>query len=192
VVPYNLVISQDGYYRGTGILELAPTYHDDYYFLGRIDQEPGPDSLSLAKDVLVFSKYLEDFWKYAVKPYNGLMVFLGHPRYTGYNDATLTALSGLLNEVKKDRTWIASMEEVALFRAGLEAMKFYSETHAGGFRIHIEAPEGLSVKDVCLKVTGTVKAASCRRGDVKVTKVSGGSELVFDAFNGQSISVKLD
>ncbi len=58
VFPYNIVIANDGFYKSTDILEIAPTYHDDYYFLKDIkeDKELNPDRLK--KNVMIYSRYL--------------------------------------------------------------------------------------------------------------------------------------
>ncbi|NTV84396.1 MAG: hypothetical protein HGA23_08875, partial [Bacteroidales bacterium] len=50
IVPYNLVITNEGFYRSTDILEIAPTYHDDYYFLDVIKENHTPDSNQLGKN----------------------------------------------------------------------------------------------------------------------------------------------
>jgi hypothetical protein len=192
VIPYNIVVSREGFYKGTDILEIAPTYHDDYYFLGFLDKAQPADSNYLGKNVRVYSEYLKDFWQYAVKPYNGLMVFLGHPRYAGYNDATLSALSDLISEVKKDRAWIASLDQVAEFRNGLSAMEFYSEPVTNGFKIGITAPDGTRVQGVCLNVAGRVKSATAKQGKAKVINSGSGSQIIFEAFNGQTVDVSTE
>jgi hypothetical protein len=192
VIPYNLVASRDGFYKRTDILEIAPTYHDDYYFLGSLDKTTGTDSNYLSKNVRVYSEYLKDFWQYAVKPYNGLMVFLGHPRYVGYNDATLSALSDLIDLVKKDKAWIASLDQVAKFRNGLGAMEFYSEPVTNGSEIRIAAPDGIRLQGVCLNVEGKVKSATAKQGKTKVMNSGSRSQIIFEAFDGQTVNVRME
>lgn len=192
VAPHNLVVANDGYYRRLDLLEISPTYHDDYYFLSRIDTDPTPDSLELDKDVRIYRAYLSDFWEYAVKPYDGIMVFLGHPRYVGNSDATLMALSGLIGIVKEDSAWVATLDEVALFRNALGSMQFFYDKIPGGFRVRIIAPKDLILKDVCLNVMGDVRSATARGGNVEFDNNPGRNIVVFDAFDGQSVTVKLE
>ncbi|MCK9204898.1 MAG: hypothetical protein M0P58_10765 [Bacteroidales bacterium] len=192
VVPYNLVVSQEGFYRRTNILEIAPTYHDDYYFLSIIGQKSSPDSNDLTKNVRVYSEYLKDFWIYSVKPYKGVMVFLGHPRFVGYNDITLTSLSDLIHEVKKDHAWLASMDQVAEFRSGLGAMEFYTAPVVNGFDIRIVAPDDIRLHGVCLNVEGKVKNVSTKQGKVKIIHTGDRSQLIFEAFDGQTIKIRME
>ena len=192
VIPYNLVVSRDGFYKRTDILEIAPTYHDDYYFMGFLDKATGIDSNYINKNVRVYSEYLKNFWQFAVKPYNGLMVFLGHPRYVGYNDATLSALSDLIGVVKKDRVWITSIDEVSKFRTGLGAMEFYSKPATNGFEIHIAGTDNTRLQEVCLNVEGKVKSASANQGKVKVISSESHAQIIFEAFDGQSVNVRME
>lgn len=192
IIPYNLVITNQGFYKSTEILEIAPTYHDDYHFLNIIKEGQKPDSLQLEKNIMVYSKYLENFWNHAVKPYKGLMVYLGHPKFIAYNDSTLTSLKKLITTIKKDNTWITTMEEVADFRKGLNMLRFYIDAENRQQHIDIIAPENVMVKDVCLNFAGNIKEASAKKGEPRVIKNPQGSQLVFDAFNGQSLTIQFE
>jgi len=189
IIPYNLVITEEGFYRSTDILEIAPTYHDDYYFLNQIKDGQNPDSNQLDKSITVYSKYLGNFWDHAVKPYKGLMVYLGHPKFVGYSDSTLTSLIKLIKVVKKDNAWLTTLNEVADFRKGLNMLQFRVDAEKMEQHIDIIAPANVTVNDVCLNFTSNIRDASAKKGKVKVIKNSQGSQLVFDAFNGQSLTV---
>ena len=125
VFPYNIVITNDGFYKSTDILEIAPIYHDDYYFLKNIKEggEINPDRLR--KSVMIYTQYLENIWERAIKPFNGAMVFLGHPQYVGYNDTTLTSLVNLIKKVEEDNTWVTTINDIAAFRKNLSLLQFY-------------------------------------------------------------------
>jgi hypothetical protein len=192
IVPYNLVITDEGFYRSTDILEISPTYHDDYHFLDIIREGHVADSGQLEESIKVYSKYLHNFWNYAVKPYKGQMVYLGHPGFVGYNDSTLTSLEKLLTEVKKDNTWLATLNEVAEFRRNLGLLQFFIDEKNREQQIQIKAPEGVYVENVCLNFTGTIKKASADKGKISIIKETKGSRLVFDAFNGQILTIKHD
>jgi hypothetical protein len=190
VFPYNLVIAQDGMYKTTEIMEVAPIYHDDYHFLKIISETSDPDTNMLLRNVVIYRDYLENFWKFAIKPYNGLMVYQGHPQFVGYNDSTLSALSNLIYTVKKENTWLTTLEDAANFRKGLALLQIFIEKQNTGINIHVVAPGGVIVKNTCLKFTDKIKSASAANGEVNVTDHPGGSNLVFDAMNGQTLTVE--
>jgi len=189
VFPYNIVIVNDGFYKSTDILEIAPTYHDDYYFLKAIKEDNTLNSDRLKKNVLIYTKYLENFWDYAVKPYNGLMVYLGHPQYVGYNDSTLKSLVNLAKKVKQDNTWITTINDVAIFRKSLSRLQFYIENDKKKQVIEVVAPDAKIVNDVCLNFTGKVKSASAKKGNVNIIENDKGFQLIFDAFDGQTLTI---
>ncbi|MCU0370458.1 MAG: hypothetical protein MUC31_03495, partial [Bacteroidales bacterium] len=189
IMPYNLVITEEGFYRSTDILEIAPTYHDDYFFLRALVESQDPDSIQLQKNIMVLRQYLENYWNYAVKPYNGVMVYLGHPKYTGYSDSTLSALLNLVKVVKHDNTWITTLDEVADFRKKLDMLHFYASREGKKVVIEVVAPEKVSVSQVCLNFTGKIKNVSSKQGKVRTIKNAEVSRIVFDAGNGQSITI---
>jgi peptidoglycan/xylan/chitin deacetylase (PgdA/CDA1 family) len=190
VVPYNLVLSDNGFYKSTDMLEIAPTYHDDYYFLKRINEDNNPDLTEIGKNAMVYRKYLENYWNYAVKPYKGLMVFLGHPQYIGYSDTTLSALKYIVNEVKKENTWITTISEVADFRKNLSELQFYYDDHQNKQQIIIDGPENVILRDVCVNFTGKLKSAEAKNGKVRLVENATGTQIIFDAFKGQIITLQ--
>jgi peptidoglycan/xylan/chitin deacetylase (PgdA/CDA1 family) len=190
VVPYNLVVTSNGFYRRTDILEIAPSYHDDYYFLNAIKNEKLPDSNFLQKNISIYRKYLGNYWQYAVRPYHGLMVYLGHPAYVGYNDSTLTALSGLIDQVKDDNTWVTTLDAAAEFRKGLESVNVYFDP--GNRQVAVIAPENLLLQEVCLNFQEKISSAAAITGNARVENVGEGSRLIFDAFNGQTVKLAFE
>jgi hypothetical protein len=189
VMPHNIVFSTDGFFIGTDMLEIAPTYHDDYYFLKDMHGNLTLSKAEINKRVMIHSKYLENFWDYSVKPYKGVMVYLGHPLYTGYNDTTLTSLLNLVARVKADNSWITNINEVAVFRKNLADLHFFVEKGDGVRHISVVAENDAEVKNASLNLVGKARSASARRGTVKIKEKADGSLLIFDAFDGQVISV---
>lgn len=189
VFPYNIVIANDGFYKSTDILEIAPSYHDDYYFLNSINEEKLLNHELLKKDVMIYTKYLENFWNRAVKPYNGLMVYLGHPQFVGYSDTTLTSLVNLIKKVKQNNTWITSINDVANFRKNLGLLHFYIENDKDEQLIKVVGPDAIVVENVCLNFTGKIKSAKAKKGKVKLIENPDGYKLVFDAFDGQTLTI---
>jgi peptidoglycan/xylan/chitin deacetylase (PgdA/CDA1 family) len=189
VVPYNLVISVNGFYKSTEIMEMAPCYHDDYYFLEALTDMQKPDSNLLEKEIEIYKKYLDNFWNHGVKPYHGLMVYLGHPGYVGYNDSTMAALSGIIDEVRKDNTWIATLDEIAAFRKGLGELQFRVYSKNNEQEIEVIGPGNVSVTDVCLKFNRKIKSYTVLKGKATVKNAS---QLIFNASDGQLIKVTLE
>jgi len=190
VVPYNIVMADNGYYKSTDILEIAPTYHDDYHFLKIIKDDLSPDSNQVGKNVLVYRKYLDNFWNYAVKPYKGCMVYLGHPQFVGYSDTTLSALESIIHTVKNENTWITTINEAVEFRKNLALLQFYVNNDKRKQQISIAAPENLVVREVCLNFKDRIKNCSAEKGKVKIVENPNGSQIIFDAFNGQTITIQ--
>jgi hypothetical protein len=176
----------------TDILEIAPTYHDDYYFLNIINEKKALNHELLKKDVMIYSKYLEIFWERAVKPYHGLMVYLGHPQFVGYSDTTLTSLVNLIKKVKQDNTWMTNISDVANFRKDLSQLQFFIESNNVKQVIEVIAPEAIRVENVCLNFTGKLKSATAKEGIINIVKNTEGFQLIFKAFNGQSITVQYE
>ena len=192
IIPYNLVITIDGYFHSTEILEIAPSYHDDYYFLDALQDKQRPDSNVLEKEIAIYKKYLSNYWNQGVKPFNGLMVYLGHPAYVGYNDSTLTALSSLVDLVQSEHTWIATLDEVAAFRKRLGEMRFLVAKDIHEQRIEVVSPENVILENVCLKFKGKIKNCSFSKGKGKVITSPNGSQVIFDATNGQTLTLTLE
>ncbi len=189
VHPYNIVISNNSYFVSTDILEIAPSYHDDYYFLKDLSKPGEPDPLSLDKQLMIYSKYLENYWNYAVKPYNGLMVFLGHPRYTGYNEETIVPLLRLVDLVKNDDAWVTTIEEVAEFKKNLAELRFFVEKDNKNHYIRVVAEDNAEAHQVCLNVAGIVEEATASSGEVIIKEKADSTQIIFNAFNGQIIRI---
>jgi len=192
VFPYHLVISKDNFYKSTGILEISPTYYDDYYFLHSIMDNPEMPPKELEKLTALHRQYLLDFWQYTVKPYNGLMVYLGHPGLTGFNQQTFASLDTLLETAKKDGAWLASMEEIKNFRNGFEIINVFTENNEGKIIVKISAPEDVDVKGFTLNVTQKPAKVKLAEGEAQIKEQSGYFSIIFDAFDGQEVDLSVE
>jgi len=189
VFPYNIVISNNGYFKSTDILEIAPTYHDDYHFLKEILGGQKISPFQLEKDTRIYTRYLKNYWKYAIQPYRGLMVYLGHPQYVGYNDTTVTSLTNLIKTVKQDNVWITTINELAEFRNGLSGLQFLYKNTKNGQLIKIAAPDGKAVKNVCLNLNKKYESIKVLKGNLDLINGMDKTRIVFDAFDGQEITI---
>ena len=189
VFPYNIVIANDGFYKSTDVLEIAPSYHDDYFFLGRLLNNYYLTPNQLVKDVMLYKQYLQDFWQYSVKPYNGLMVYIGHPGLVGRNDTTFSALENLISRIKEDNTWITSISELSEYRYKLEKLSFFTQSYKKKDIVYVLAPDGIRIENLSVNLDFNPGEVKAEKGDVEVVKNGERYSIVFDAFDGQKITV---
>ncbi|MCF8308494.1 MAG: beta-galactosidase trimerization domain-containing protein [Bacteroidales bacterium] len=189
VVPHNVVIADQGFYKTTDIVELAPVYNDDYYYFKDIRKLRKQSPRKMVRKTQLYQKYLENYWKYAVKPYRGLMVYQGHPRYVANNDTTIRALENLVDRVKEDDTWIAPTSKIADFRRNLMKMKFYTKHENERVSMTIDSPEDIKVEDVSIKLDFHPEEIEVKQGEGKIHSDPSGYYIVFDAFEGQKIFI---
>ncbi len=192
VAPHNIVLAHGGFYRTTDIIELSPTYHDDYYFFKDLPRDKRQRERAVVQQTRLYDKYLENFMELAVKPYSGLMVFQGHPQYVGMNDTTLQVLENTIIRAKQDDAWIASAREIAAFRKNLLKVAFYVQHDHDQYVIYVDAPQGLIQKGVTLNLGFRPQKVSAKRGKVQTISDDDHYQVVFDALKGQVITVKYD
>jgi peptidoglycan/xylan/chitin deacetylase (PgdA/CDA1 family) len=189
VVPHNLVLSERGFFTTTDILEVSPTYQDDYHFLkdlkGREKLPPGKRE----KAVMLYQGYLQAYLERAVKPYRGAMIFLGHPAYVGMDDYTITALSTLVDSIKQENAWITTIEEIARFRSDLSRLRFYTYRDARQRIIRVEGPEGVYLEGVSMQLSFPANEVSSLSGSARLVPGEEGVQLIFDAYSGQEVRI---
>jgi hypothetical protein len=189
VFPYNIVISNDKFYKSTDLLELAPSYHDDYYFFKSLNSELVPNSKELDKKVVLYNDYLQSFWEIGVKKHNGLFVYIGHPGLVGYNEQTLSPLKNLIDSVKSENTWISTIEEIALFRKQMSHFSYFVSKSNGSYTIKVSGPKDLVCNGTSLTFTEKPTKSTAKKGGTKVVKTGEKHSVVFNSFNGQVIKV---
>jgi peptidoglycan/xylan/chitin deacetylase (PgdA/CDA1 family) len=189
VFPYNIVIASEKFYKSTNILEIGPTYHDDYFFLKGIAEETYVTSNQLYKDVLLYEQYLNDFWDYCIKPNNGLMQYLGHPGLIGYNTTTFSALKNLIVKVKEDNTWITSINEVANYRKDFEKLIFYVDEKKDKIIISVKGPDDVLVKGLTINIEFNPLSIETNKGKAEIQQSKDSYSIIFDAFNEQKIII---
>lgn len=190
VAPHNLVMASEGYYRSTDIMELAPTYHDDYFYLKNIEKLRKNTPRQMVKKAKLYEKYLNNFWNYAVKPYNGVMVYQGHPRYVANNDTTIQALENLIDQVENEPAWMTTAGDIACFRKNLMKLRFYVNHKDNKFIVNIIGPDDARAENVCLIPDFAPAEVNVSSGEGKIQKDSTRYHVVFDAFNGQRVVIR--
>ena len=186
--PYNIIISNNSLYKNIEMLEISPVLNDDYYFYEKVLTAKYSEA-NIEKDSRLYQKYLENFWEYAIKPYNGLMVYLGHPVYIGYNDSTLVPLKQLIKKVKKENTWITTIEAVSEYWNNLSKMQFFVNENGTYTDIFVQAPDSILIKNVSIKTKKLPVSAEALKGECNIVKRDSSSFIVFDAFNNQKITI---
>lgn len=189
VFPYNLVIADEKFYKSTNILEIGPTYHDDYYFLNKLTNKTYANPEHLKNDVKLYEQYLKDFWEFSVKPHNGLMVFLGHPGIVGYNNTTFSSFKNFFNTIKNENVWITTIDEVAEFRNKFEQIEVYEKHDEKKSYITIKCPNNISIKNFTINLRKKPKKVKIKKGKVNIKKHDNVFSMVFDAHNDQVITI---
>ncbi|MFC1734123.1 hypothetical protein ACFL6I_27785, partial [candidate division KSB1 bacterium] len=172
------------------LLEVSPTFHDDYFFyqdLLNIETYPASKRMN---DTELFDRYLHNYLEYAVKPYHGAMVFLGHPMYTGYNDTTLKPLVSIINTVKSEKAWITSIEKLAAYWIQLGMIRYQVYDDENKTDILVVTDNDIELKGVTLRLFSKPQSIQVFKGTYELIKDDNFSYLVFDAFNGQKIKIK--
>lgn len=114
VVPYNIPIFKDDFFTSLDLLEISQIYHSDWYFYQKVlDKEIDYNTELQKKDSKRFKEYLFRYFNAVVKPNNGVMVFLGHPMYSGISEITLQPLQEFIDYLKTQNVWITSANTVA-------------------------------------------------------------------------------
>jgi hypothetical protein len=189
VFPYNIPVSHDMYYKTLNLLEISPTLNDDYHFYKNLVEIPGENDLQL-NDALLFEKYLNNYWEYGVKPYNGMMVFIGHPLYTGYSDTTMIPLENLVKKVKSENTWITTTEEISNYWTQLGNFQFtVSEENNNSITIRIKGINDAILSGLTLKLNAKPVSIKINKGSYQLLEKHQQVYLVVDAFADQEITL---
>jgi hypothetical protein len=188
VFPYNIPVSHELYYKTLNLLEISPALNDDYHFYKNLVEMPGENDNQQLNDALLFEKYLSNYWEYGVKPYNGMMVFIGHPLYTGYSDTTMIPLENLVKKIKSENTWMTTAEEISNYWTQLEKFKFnINEEKNNNLTIRIDGPKGETFSGLTLKLDAKPIKIKINKGSYQLIEKHQQVYLVVDAVAEQEI-----
>lgn len=189
VIPYNIPVSKDSYYKTLDVLEISPVLNDDYFFYQKALTEPEYSDELQTKDAQLYDKYLMNFYDYVVKGNNSLMVFIGHPSYTGISEITLSPLKNLVDSLKQDNCWITNLEDVADFRNALKDLSVEIEEFDNGIDIRIALAEGKTIKGLTFKLDKKPSEVKYDKGEINLAEINGVNYLIVDAVNDGLIKV---
>jgi len=170
-------------------LEISPIMNDDYYFYERILTDSYADK-DIKNDAQLYGKYLKNFWQYAIVPYNGLFVYLGHPVYIGHSDSTMVPLQNIIKEIQKEKTWITTIEDVSKYWNQIEKTRFYINEKSNYAELLVLSADTNTIKNVTVKTAIKLSSVSALKGECKIIERNGWNYVVFDAFNNQKIIIK--
>ena len=189
IVPYNLVLAGQDYYQTTDIFEVAPTYHDDYFFIGKLKTGDYKTPKQLHKDVLRYGQYLQDYWQYAVKPNKGLMLVLAHPDLTGHNEQTFSALQKMIDTVKSQNVWLTSLPSVVRYFKDNERVSLFVKNDEKQTLIYVKAEPDVRIKNYAVRLDFKPEKAVASTGTAEIKQVDDVYYVVFDAMAGQKIVI---
>jgi hypothetical protein len=186
--PYNICISNNGLYKYLDMLEISPVLYDDYFFFEKVMNRNYTEA-NLIKDSKLYQKYLLNTWEYAVKPYNGLMVYLGHPVYVGHSDSTMVPLTQLIKKVKAEDTWITTIEDVADYWEKLGDTRFMIDENEDLTTISVKTSDTSTIKNISIVSVKEVASVEALKGKAEIVKKNNKTYIVFDALNDQQITI---
>jgi len=178
VVPYNIPIFKDDFFLTLDVLEVSQIFRSDWYYYQKVLDKKPYNIEAQKQDAKAFNKYLFDYYEKVVKPNNGVMVYLGHPMYSGISDVTLQPLEDLLDYLKTQNVWITSLNEVAERWKKLEKLQVKIIENQQFTNIHIDGNNAIIKGLTFVLKKKPVKIISLQ--DYKLTKKQDKYYLVCD------------
>ena len=191
VIPYNLVISGNDYYQTTSMLEIAPTYHDDYFFIGKLKTNEYKNPQQYHSDLLRYRQYLQDYWQFAVKPNKGLMLVLAHPDLTGYDKTSFTALQSIIDTVKKQQVWLTNLTDVNNYYHNKYDIKVYVKQTKKSIKLLVRTPGNESIQNYTVVLNEKPKNVKAKINTAEIKQIKNKFYIIFDAVNGQEVNINL-
>ena len=178
--PYNIPIFKDGFYKSLDLLEISPIYHDDWYFYQKVLLDKPYDSEEQKNDADRFDAYLKTFWERAVKPEHGLMVFVGHPMYSGISEITIKPLYNLIERIKRENVWITDLNEIAAYWNKLKELSISVKEQDDSIFMTFDLENYKNIRDLSFKLPKNPKKITFA-GKYSVKKNENGLFIVFDS-----------
>jgi len=190
VFPYNIPIAMNSYYKTLKLLEMCPAKDEDSrFYKNAVSPKDYTDELQ-RNDAQLYKKYLLDYFDYAVEKENGLMIYSGNPRYTGFSDITLSPMREFIDTLKTRNCWIAKMEDIANFRNALKDLNISAVRKDNKVNLKFILPEGMIIKGLTVKTK--TKTQNVSGGENSSTEEhDGNSFIILDVKNGDEVSFTL-
>lgn len=186
VIPYNIPVSKDTYYKSLKLIEICPLKNDDvFYFQRSENKEEYTDELQRS-DAQLFEKYLLDFYDYAVVKNNGVMVYVGNPQYTAFSEITMQPLKKICDTLKTKNCWMTTLEDVAAFRKKIKDLTVgYSES-GNKVILKIHLPGTAEISGLSFKLKSKPSGITAN-GKYDLKETNGTYYLIADVKNGDEL-----
>ncbi len=185
-VPYNIPVFKNGFFLTLDLIEISQMYHSDWYFYRKsLDDKPYTPAMQHL-DAERFANYLQHYFYDIIKPHHGVMVYLGHPMYSGYSDITIEAWEKFLKKLRKENVWITSLNNLA------ERWKIWQNLQIGVDRTPRQIRfrfEGGNLDGFSLFMKLKPKQIEYQ-GKYKLKKYENGYVLIFDMQAGKKLTLK--
>ncbi|HIE45285.1 MAG TPA: hypothetical protein EYP87_03740 [Flavobacteriaceae bacterium] len=139
VVPYNIPIFNNEFYCSLDLLEISQMYRSDWYFYQKVLKKEPYTKTEQKQDAKKFETYLYKYFNEVVQTNNGVMVFLGHPMYSGISNITLQPLQDFVSFLKTQNVWVTSLNEAANRWNKLKNLKVEIEEKEQNVTINIDS-----------------------------------------------------
>ena len=139
------------------------------------------------QDAMRFETYLKRYFKEIVEPNNGVMVYLGHPMYSGYSDITMKPLNNLFNFFKDENVWVTTPNEVAYRWNKLRELKVEATEKGNQVHFKITLANDL-LKGFTIKLDNKPKSVTC---DSKYSLIEKDNQqlLILDVNNKAEVTI---
>ena len=189
VFPYNIVLARDSFYKATDMLELCQIIANDFDYFQLPDSIADYTELMQREDAALFSKYLLDFYEFVSKRNDGLMLFTGNPDYTAFSELTMKPLKDLIDELRKNNSWLATPMEVVEYRNKLKTFSISSKAADNSITLNVDCPDGIVIEDLSIKFDKRPVDVSTS-GKSKIKEFGGKFYLVTDVKNGDEMIIR--
>jgi len=178
VVPYNIPVFKDELYKTLNVLEISQIYNDDWFFYQKSLEVENYTKKMQNYDSKRFETYLKKYFNELVEPNNGVMVYLGHPMYSGISDITMNPLHEMASFLKTKNVWITTPTLVAERWNKLKNLEVTIEEAENLMKLKIETKS--KIKCLSFKLNKKPEKVNYS-GKHKIVEKEGTVYLVLDA-----------
>ncbi len=185
VVPYNIPVFKNDFFLTLDLIEISQMYRSDWYFYQK-SLEDGPYTGEMQqKDARRFARYLHHYFFDIIQPRQGVMVYLGHPMYSGYSDITLQPLEEFLQQLSNENVWITSLNTLAKRWKTWQNLEIKIQRHDNVIRFRFS---GGSLEGFSLFMDQKPKSVEYQ-GKFQLKKSENRYVLIFDMQEGKTLTL---
>lgn len=187
VVPYNIPIFNADFYKTLDVLEISQIYRSDWYFYQKVLNAEAYSIEDQETDAVLFEKYLKHYLDEIVIPNKGVMVYIGHPMYSGKSAMTMRPLYRLVEHLQSKHVWVTNPNEIAERWNKLLSLEVSIQENSNFTALNLNLPnqkiEGLSFR--LDKLPKKIKY----KGKHKLVTIDNNIYLIIDLHNFARIKI---